>query len=70
MGVDIPIITSNTGASGKADISKSKMVDGVMYRYADRYSPSSIKIVNDVYREDFERFNFKMLNPDTMTHYK
>lgn len=68
-GNHVDIKTSNTGASGNGPITKGQLVDGVRYRYIDKYSKESIALINDLYREDFEYFKFKMLNPDTMTHF-
>ena len=67
--IDTNIITTNTMASSTGVISKGKLVDGVVYRYMDKFTPDTITLINNIYREDFIHFNFKMLNPTTLTHY-
>jgi hypothetical protein len=34
-------------------------------KYLDRYDRATIELVNDIYREDFERFGYAMVDPHT-----
>lgn len=67
--ITAPVKTTNVGASGKADpstIQKGKVFQGVRYRYLDKQTPETIRRINELYREDFERFGFKMINPEDL----
>lgn len=68
LNIDTSIKTSNTGASGTGKIKQGVEMDGVAYRYIDKYTPESIAIVNKLYADDFSRFGLPMIDPETMTH--
>ena len=40
------------------------------YKYLSYYNPDTIKIINDLYHEDFEKLNYPMIQPNELINYK
>lgn len=60
--IEADVITTNVGASGHGRLTDDKiMFDGHAYRYLDKHTPETIRIINTVYADDFDTFGFNKI---------
>lgn len=68
--LDLPdnITNSNFGKAGNIDDIRRQNINGYNYRYIKYYTPESIRIINELYKEDFDTFGFQMIDPNDLNH--
>jgi len=68
-GLPSTITSVNIGVTGKDKLESIKYTtvkNTSKYRYLDKYNKNTIKIINELYAEDFTNFGFKMILPEDL----